>query len=219
MSRKHVDTDKIQFHLLDWIMLGSYAERVYKIMQIMPNYVADANVKFSPPVMCNNAEQLMAFFKLCEEEAGEGMCFRTPTSLYKQGRSTLNEQYLIKLSRYITAEAVIVGFEEQYENTNRMQWNGVGKMDRSSAQEGMVGKNTLGAFVVEYSDFLCAGDMTPHKMQFKIGTGVGLDDKLRKEIWENRDKYVGRIVTYKCKPHGKKVKPRSPIWKGFRDGE
>src|SRR6185369_13207555 len=91
MSRSHTDTNKIEFHILDWIMMGSYAERVYKIMQIMPNYFTSAGVRFSPPVLCDNAEQLMAFFKLCEEEAGEGMCFRTPVSPYKEGRSTLKE--------------------------------------------------------------------------------------------------------------------------------
>jgi len=218
MSRNHPDTDKIQFHLLDWVMLGSYAERVYKIMEIMPNYAPAMGVKFSPPVMCDNAEQLIAFFLLCEEEAGEGICFRTPTSPYKQGRSTLKEQYLVKLARYITAEAVIVGFVEQMENTNGPQWNRAGKMDRSSELAGMVGKNTLGAFVVRPAGV----PLNPDNLfgdEFKIGTGIGLDDNLRKEIWDNQDKYLGRVISYRSKPHGKKTKPRSPTFRGFRDKE
>lgn len=206
MSRTHEDSDKIQFHVLDWFHeTNPYSVRIANIMRVMsdmPDYV-----KFSPPVQCENAEQLFAFEKMCIEEAGEGICFRTIMSPYKQGRSTLREQYLVKLSRFIREEAIIVDLIEQFENANSEKRNAVGKMDRSSSQARLFGKDTLGAFLVRDSEGL----------EFKIGTGVGLTEKLRQEIWDNKSKYVGRRITYKAKPHGRKLKPRSPVWMGFRE--
>lgn len=211
MSQQHANWKLIEFHILDWISSApSYVERCYHIATFMRSLVPElqSRVKFSPPVECHNAEQLFTFFLTVEEELGEGICFRTPTSPYKYGRSTLREQYLVKLCRNVTAEAEIIGFEEQMENTNRAHWNSVGKMDRSSSKEGLVGKDTLGSMLVR--------DINTG-LEFNIGTGVGLTDELRKEIWDNMEKYSGRIITYKCKQHGQKVKPRSPIFKGFRD--
>lgn len=206
MSRVHDDSELIEFHVLDWFHESyGYNVRTANIMRVirdMPSYV-----RFSPPVLCENAEQLFAFEKVCIEEAGEGICFRTLNSPYKQGRSTLREQYLVKLSRFIREEAVIVDFIEQMENANSEKRNAVGKMDRSSSQSRLFGKDTLGAFVVRGSDGL----------EFNVGTGVGLTDKLRQKIWDNRSKYVGKSITYKTKPHGRKIKPRSPVWVGFRE--
>jgi DNA ligase-1 len=54
-----------------------------------------------------NVDELIAY----EEEqvvAGyEGICFRSPDSPYKHGRSTFKEGFLIKLKRFTTDEAVI----------------------------------------------------------------------------------------------------------------
>ena len=223
MSHEHLDTDKVQFHILDWFKPElCYVMRIQSIMQLMPSMPQNL-VKFSPPVMCQNAEQLFAFLKVCEDAAGEGICFRTLTSPYcqkptKDNRSTLAEQWLVKFARSVREEATIVGFVEQMENTNRAKYDKLGRMDRASYQDGMVGKGTLGALWVERT-VSCTGpdniiDVSIQK--FKIGTGVGLTNALRKEIWSNQSKYLGRQITYKCKAHGAKIKPRSPIMVGFR---
>lgn len=205
MSREHPDTDMIEFHLLDWFNPNlTYAQRCNMIAAFMQT-TDQQLVKFSPPVMCHNAEQLFAFFIMVEEQAGEGICFRTPDSPYKQGRSTLREQWLVKLCRGLQSEAVITGFVEQFENTNPDKYNPVGLMNRSSDAAYMVGKDTLGSLLVKDGD-----------KEFSIGTGVGLTDALRKQIWMNRDRYLGMTILYSYKPHGEKDLPRSPVMKGFR---
>lgn len=213
MSREHEKWDKIKFHVLDYFLTeGGYATRMGLIGQTMEQ-IGNDKVKFAPPIICSNAEQLFAFFLMVEQECGEGICFRTLNSPYKEGRSTLNEQYLVKLCRYTQEEAIIVGFEEQLLNCNPAKWNAVGKMDRSSDAAGMRGKNTLGAFtVVIFREDNSIIDGT----KLSIGTGIGLTDALRKEIWNNQSKYMGKIITFKYKGHGQKVKPRSPIFVGFR---
>jgi DNA ligase-1 len=54
-------------------------------------------------------------------------------------------------------------------------------------------------------------------VEFKCGSGQGMTRKLRKEIWDNQNDYIGRILKYKYQPHGVKDSPRITIWLGFRD--
>lgn len=221
MSRVHKDWLKIGLHILDRFFpdrpsLG-YEQRLDEILK---DSIANASV-FDTPIqsgrlnfpcwtVCKNAQQLFDFEKEVIEEHGEGICFRTPNSPYKMGRSTLDEQYLVKISRYVRDEAKIIGFEEQMENGNPDAWNEVGKMNRSQSQSGLYGKGTLGKLVCVNSK----------GQTIKIGTGVGLTKKLRQDIWDNQSKYAGLTLTYKHKPCGQKILPRSPIMVGWRkDGE
>jgi len=216
MSHEHPAWEHIHFHLLDMVLLAmddgktlNYAERMNHIGTFMKCVNTDSAVKFAPPIVCHNAEQLMQFFLVVEEECGEGVCFRSLNGPYKQGKCTLKEEYLIKLCRHSIEEAEIIDFIEQYENGNPDKRNATGAMNRSKAQGNLYGKDTLGALIVRSA----AGQV------FRIGTGVGLDDKLRKEIWLNQEKYKGQWVKYKCKKHGEKNKPRSPVFWGFRKME
>lgn len=207
MSQEHEFEDKIEAHVLDWILLDNrgYLER----MQLIYDKAVAVQLGVTVPVLgpCNNADELFAFEKKCIEEHGEGICFRTPDSPYKQGRSTLDEQWLVKLSRFVRDEAVIIGFKEQMENGNKEKRDKTGKMNRSTYAHLMRGKNTLGAFIVRNNDGLV----------FTVGGGVGLTKVLRQHIWNNQDKFLGKTLTYKCKAHGRLVFPRQPIFVGWRD--
>lgn len=206
MSREHKDSDLIQFHVLDWFCEDSYWVRMNKIYPYKSFWgVQWSDVVFDTPIEYRDANTLLYYFKRIEEDCGEGICFRTPNSPYKQGRSTLKEQYLVKLCRYLQSEAEVLWLEEQMENANETKRNAVGAMDRSSHQHNMYGKDTLGSM---------------HVRDIKTGqcfsVGTGFTDKLRKEIWTNPEQYIGKTIVYRHKPHGQKLLPRSPIFKGWR---
>jgi len=80
-------------------------------------------------------------------------------------------------------------------------------MDRSKSIEGMIPKNTLGAFTVK----------NIHGVTFDVGNGQGLTEALRQVIWNHRDVYLGKTIIVKSKAHGVKNKPRSPIYWGQRE--
>jgi DNA ligase-1 len=205
MSETHMNSDTIQFHVLDWFGKETmYNQRMFDVFEwVKKNPVC----KFYYPTTIHNAQELFNFLQNSEIEQCEGICFRTPNSPYKQGRSTLKEQYLVKLARFIRTEITIKGFEEQQENTNPDLYNGVGYMKRQTCADGMIGKNTLGAFI-------CTDDKG---QEVRCGTGVGLTDKLRKEIWKNRYRYINKQITVKFKSHGMKDVLRHPIFVGFRE--
>lgn len=204
MSQKHERSDEIHFHILDHITEHGYLARIAPVYEHFTFQSGAADVHVELPVICKNAEQLMEIFLKSEEMMGEGVCFRTLMSPYKQGRSTLKEQYLVKLCRFVREEVVIIELSEQVENTNKSNRNAVGSMDRSSNLANLVPKDTLGALVCKRAN----GQI--------IRVGTGFDDILRKKIWTEPEQYVGKTITIKYKPHGMKDLPRSPVFVGFR---
>lgn len=217
MSREHVDSDKIQFHILDQfseLKFVGYEQRYSTISLHMKWHDKERreykpnDIVFGMPVLCGRPQYLLEYFKYCEQEQGEGICFRTPNSPYKQGRSTLKEQYLVKLTRMLQSEAIIIGMEEAMENINPRQYNAIGAMDRSSCKHNLVGKGVMGALIVR--------DIKTNQ-EFKIGTGF--DDIHRRDFWLHKDCYINsnRAILYKHKPHGQKLLPRCPSFKGFRN--
>lgn len=206
MSEEHPDSDKIQFHILDWYSNMPYEDRCESITRLLNtkecNGMVWSDPRFEQATFNYNLFQL---FSVGEALGSEGICFRTPSSPYKQGRSTLTEQYLVKLCRYIRAEVIIVGFLESKENTNSAGTSNIGLMERSHRKSGMVGKETLGALLVEDKD----------GRTYKVGTGFS--EKLREEIWMNQSSWLGKRITEKHKPHGEKDNPRHPVFVGLRE--
>ena len=124
----------------------TYFTRVYKAIE----WASDCNYKdvtYERPIYCGSPDVLMKLFLQVEQEHGEGLCFRLEHGRYKQGRSTLKEQLLVKLCRYVRQEVTIIGMEEQFENGNPTHRNAIGMMDRSSMQSELAGKDTLGSFL------------------------------------------------------------------------
>ena len=113
----------------------------------------------------------------------------------------------MKLKRFEDSEAIVLACYEQMHNANPASVNELGYTEHSTKKEGMEPMNTLGGFIVRDKKT---------KVEFSIGTGQGLTKKLRKELWEKRDSLIGQIVKYRHQPHGKKDKPRLPVWLGFR---
>lgn len=187
-------------------LIKPYAERLEDLKEAMKFVLAKEVVALEPKV-ANNLDELNLIMEQDLLEGHEGTMIRDPASPYKCGRASLKEGYLTALKCFVDDEAEVVGFEEQMQNNNEKDKDAFGNTERSSHKANLIPKNTLGAFLVKHAD----------GTEFKIGTGKGLTNELRKEIWTNKDKYLGKLVHYRYQPHGVKDKPRIPSWYGFRD--
>jgi DNA ligase-1 len=198
-------TPPFKYRVFDFYHKAPYYERVgFLKMQFGFSLCA-----FAEPVLYDQVDdlyELLDYERLALEQGYEGVMLRSPTGPYKFGRSTLKEHYLLKLKRFLDAEAVIEDFEELQRNGNDRTTNRLGLSERSSHQAGLVPGETLGALWVRD---------TRTAVQFSIGSGF--DAALRDQIWANRDYYRGRTVTYRYQPSGVKDKPRFPVFKGFRE--
>lgn len=142
----------------------------------------------------------------CIEKGFEGIMVRSPNSPYKCGRSSWNEGYLLKIKRFEDDEATIVGYEEEMQNNNAAEQDAFGRTKRSSCQENLVGKNTLGKLI-------CTAPQWPKE----FGIGTGYTAELRQELWAKRDQLKGKLVKFKHQPSGADERPRFPVFLGFRD--
>lgn len=146
---------------------------------------------------------------------------RHPQGPYKNGRSTLRQQWLLKHKDWQDAEGTIIGFEERMHNANEDIKDNFGYAKRSSAKDGMQPTGTLGALILE----------TPWG---ELRVGTGFDDALRAEIWERNEVKqvgeaewvvrgpqpdIGRTITFKYQPFGMQDKPRFPVFLHFREDE
>jgi DNA ligase-1 len=143
-------------------------------------------------------------------EGYEGMMIRDHCGMYKYGRSTEREGGLVKVKRFVDAEAVIIGFVEEMHNTNEAKKDALGRTERSSEKAGLVGKGTLGAFIVRRTDPFIDATRPP----FNIGTGFTAAQRV--DFWNRRDELLHQLVTFKHFDHGTVDAPRHPVFKSFR---
>jgi DNA ligase 1 len=137
----------------------------------------------------------------------EGVMLRSRGGVYKFGRSTVNEGYLLKVKRFAHDEAVIVGCEEMMHNDNEAFLDELGRTKRSSAKEGLRASGHLGSFIVKSPDY---------ENEFKVSCG-SMSMEERERSWVTKADFIGKTLRYKHLPHGVKDVPRHPLYAGLRD--
>lgn len=195
-------TDDIKFFVFDTIGEGAYEERYWKIITGWPEVTGVYKLRNS---LVDSAEKVTELESEFLAVGAEGVMLRAIDGPYKQGRSTLKEGYLLKVKRFSDAEAEVIGFEEKMHNANEATKGELGQTKRSSHMSNLVPMDTLGSLHVR--------DLT-NGIDFHIGTGF--NDEQRKEIWENKESWLGQIVKYKHFEIGSKDKPRFPVFMGIR---
>lgn len=199
--------EPVDFYVFDHFTYGlePFKQR-YEYNGLAIEAANDPFVKLVPQRHVYTWEEILEREQQVLGQGYEGLILRDPNGIYKFGRSTLVEQYLVKLKRVKTGEAYIMGFVELMLNQNEPVKDALGYQKRSSSKEGKIPGGTLGALIVR--DYVTG-------VEFEIGSGF--DDALRAEIWNKREEYLGRLLTYSYFPIGQINKPRQPIFKGWRD--
>jgi DNA ligase-1 len=162
------------------------------------------DVECLPQTIVRSIAEIEELEALYISQGYEGVILRSLRGKYKNGRSTIKEQHLMKLKRFQDAEAKVVGFEPLERNQNAAVKDVFGHQKRSSHKAGKVVDELLGNLIVEHETF----------GRFSIGSGFDVDT--RTKIWQDKDRYLGQVVTFKYQTQGMKDKPRFPIFKGFR---
>lgn len=196
---------KFTFWAFDQIGDAPYKDRAKSLARIIVDN-EPPHVEFLSCFDVNSAEDVFALATGWVEDGFEGAMLRDPAGPYKYGRSTLREEILLKVKFFDDDEGTVVGYEEQMQNTNEAEVSELGTTKRSSHKDGMVGKDTLGALVVAWNG-----------VAFKLGTGDGLTQELRKSYWADKANLVGKYVKFKYQGVGSEGRPRFPVFLGFRD--
>lgn len=201
-------TPAVTFHVFDlWSMpTFDYESRQRVLQDLLLQDSTMSCVVYTTIHKCQTVEDLEFFLNHEKNVGGEGLIGRKPDGAYKYGRSTPREQFSMKFKFFQQEDFEVVGFNERMHNTNEQKRDELGYAERSSAKDGLVPTNTLGSLVLKYNDttFSC---------------GTGFDDKLRKEIWDNKELYLGKLASIRYMSVGSKDLPRIPSFIGFRHVE
>jgi DNA ligase 1 len=196
-------TPPFTWQMFDYISNGPYEGRIIDLQ----NWFNFSKCAFAQPVLpdvLRNGVDFLNFEDAVNEEGYEGMCMRRPDGLYKNGRSTLKEQGLLAVKRFIDAEATVIGITQLMHNENPAETNELGLTKRSSDAAGQVGTMKMGALQVINSE----------GVRFKLGSGF--TQAQREAWWQHPEAIIGKIVTYKSVWHGVKDAPRNAVFKAIR---
>lgn len=137
-------------------------------------------------------------------EGYEGLILRSNNGPYKCGRSSVTEGYLLKVKPFVSFDAKIIDVIERMENLNESHKNELGRSFKRNTKEDKKGTGIAAVFTVMYEG---------------VEGGVTLtgDEAFRREIWENKENYIGKMIEYKAMVIGMKDFPRHPNFLRFRE--
>lgn len=199
-------TPEVKWYIFDkWDEPAPYYQRGKKATAVVGSS-PESNIIWVRQTLINNVDELRSYEESAVNEGYEGIMLRCPHSPYKQNRSTLREEYLLKVKRFEDSEAIVLDVKELMRNDNEATKDERGFTKRSSHAENKRAAGVLGALIVR--------DIRTNQ-EFDVGTGFTFEQ--RKNLWDGRKYLPGKIVKYKHFPVGVVDSPRFPIFIGFRD--
>lgn len=198
-----------QFYVFDHCQMGStpYVGRLNTIDNIVfeQSRLKDRPLKLVPQTKVFTAEDLLCYERDMLDQGYEGIMVRRGYTLYKQGRSTLNEGILWKLKRFYDGEGVVVELHEGVHNTNEATRSPLGYIKRSTEEAGLVPSGMVGTIVIE--DLV-----TKERVNLSPGR---LTHHERVSYWQSKE-LIGKIVKYKTFKYGAVNAPRFSTFQGLR---
>lgn len=163
-----------------------------------------ANVTTVQQILVNSKEEVEKMFDVALEGGYEGLILKKPFSKYKFGRATLNSGDMYKVKPFVTIDAEITDVEERKENTAESFTNELGRTQRHNFKDEKKSTGMAAVFVVNYNN----------QEQRVCITG---NEEFRKEIWQNKNKYIGKMIEFKGMTVGSKDLIRHPVFLRFRE--
>lgn len=152
-------------------------------------------------------EGIVAYFNAAVEWGCDGLILRHPEGKYKFGRGTLKEGLIYKLKPYTTFDAKIIEVVQgtEVDPNAKKKINELGYSETSKKKGDRIPVDKACDFVVM------------HEGEKRLKVMIAMTDVEKREVWKNRDSYIGRWIEYKGLLVGAKELPRHPVFLRFRD--
>lgn len=210
---------EVDFYIFDLVMEGvPFCQRYRELTARFAAGLMPPNAKLVTQSHVGTQNFLDELYAEVTAEGHEGLILKSPEGLYKYGRATAKSQDLLKLKPEDDFEFEILSCYEAMENQNEEFTNELGRTDRSSHQENLVGKGMLGGFVARA---ITNGDDKAFAVGVEFNCAPGkLTHEERTALWQGwlADPDAVRSRIGKCRhfPIGLVEKPRHPRWIGWR---
>ena len=183
--------------LLDKPYKERYAELV-SFTQLHKTWCEQMNIRVIPYVLLHTVAEVEAYYEECLNKGYEGIIVRDPEGKVKFGRTTVKEGAYLRLKPSSDKEAKVLRLVEAEQNNNEAKVNELGRTERSSHRENLVGKGMVGMLVCQ--------DLETG-MEINVGAGKMTHEE-RTHYWNNPQEIVGKFIKYKSLDTGVKDKPR-----------
>lgn len=221
---------QLVWHLFDYVTpvtVGLPYDRRYNLLDMRLGEMSKdpelnhlmAHLDIVPMEWCDNMEDLLALDNRWLDEGYEGTIIRSPYKAHKQGRSTVKEGGLLRIKRFIDAEAKVIGIVEGQTNGNEKTTNELGNSTRSTHQENMTPNGQIGSMTGEMLQDVF--DPQTKKLLLSKGQIVTVSPgkmpvDMRKHLFENPHEILEQAIKFKLFPKGGKDKPRFPTFQSLR---
>jgi len=207
LLRREDYTGPLRYQVFDLMHEGLKAEERFQLLSALTEKFPE-NVTLLDQVWLRSLEEMQSFENDALAAGAEGIVLRDPGAFYKHGRGTPKDQIMIKIKRFRSAEALVLGVSPRMHNTNPEELTPLGYTERSTAKDGLEETDILGKLEV-------IGLNGPWKnVRFSIGNFDGLTDEEKRYYLKNPP--LEQVVTFKYFPEGALDRPRHPVFIGFR---
>ena len=194
---------ELEFYIFDSVIEGqedtSYVSRIAQAWDILKGI---PRVTFVDPIAVQSSEEADYYYQKSLKNGFEGLVLRSTYGPYKYGRATAREQYFLKLKPIEELIGTVTNINERMENLNE---------SFMSSQGYSIKRNTInnkeGTGLAATATIIWEGEEL--KVSLK-GT-----NEQRREIWVNRDSYIGKELKFKGMLYGAKRVPRHPVFIEF----
>ncbi len=170
-----------------------------------------------PSIQCRSLDHLLAVDDYFVCQGFEGTIVRDPWGLYKHGRSTVKEGGLLRVKRFIEAEAIVTKIYEGEANNNEAQRDARGLVKRSTHQANMAKNGMVGSMLcIAVSDVHHLGSVLFKKDQLFMVSAGRMTRAERVHFWNNQNQLLAKVIKFKTFPTGVKDKPRFPTFQTLR---
>ena len=215
-SKHYLDYNPVQSHVMsefkalpsdyhfEYVVFDSFSRPDepygvrYELASQVIEWAKDSKIQLVEQVVCRTKEDILEYYEKILNLGYEGIMVRSPSAPYKSGRSTLRQQYLLKMKPIHEDEGIVVDSVPLETNENEAEQDLFGLTKRSSHKGGKRQTEQLGAFIVNTTQW------------GEVRVGSGFTAIQRSTFWKNRDSLMGATILFKYQSLGMKDKPRFP---------
>lgn len=212
------------WHLFDLVRADTIQLKYVERLAMLTDYVAQLRatghdrLRVFPTYRAETLDELLRLDSLWLDMGYEGSIIRDPNGLYKQGRSTVREGGLLRIKRFIDAEAEVLSITEGQTNTNEATINPLGQTERSTHQANMIPNGMVGSLecrVLKQVKDSRGAVLFEKDQTITVGAGRMTHDD-REKYFKQPELLLKQIIKFKTFPKGVKDKPRFPTFQTIR---
>lgn len=173
-------------------------EQRMELLEGLDNFILKGNkYEIVEQQKVSSEKEVEEIYKLFLDEGYEGAVLMDGSKRYKEGRVTIKQHIGFKLKPHKEIDLKIIGVTERLENTNESLVNELGNSYKRNTVDAKKETGIAATFICEYNG-----------VETKV-TITG-DEEYRRNIWENKEDYIGCYAVVKSMDYGEKDRLRHP---------